>query len=175
MRFPSFLLSRRLNLLLFAGLLMAQAPEADAPATLPGGRVLDTEAAQALWAGRKAVFIDVLPAPPRPAGLPAGTLWQGRPRRDIPGSAWLPDTGYPTLPPAMAAYFAANLARLSGGAREAALVFYCRAHCRHSWQAAQRAIALGYTGVAWYPGGTDAWEAAGLPLSQATPVPRLGE
>jgi PQQ-dependent catabolism-associated CXXCW motif protein len=161
--------------MLLAGLLMAQAPEADAPATLPGGTVLDTEAARALWAAQAAVFIDVLPAPPRPAGLPAGTLWQGRPRRDIPGSAWLPDTGYPTLPPAMAAYFAASLTRLSGGAHDAALVFYCRAHCRHSWQAARRAIALGYTRVAWYPGGTDAWEAAGLPLSQATPVPRPGE
>ncbi len=161
--------------MVLAGMLMAQAPEADAPATLPGGRVLDTAAARALWAARAAVFIDVLPAPPRPAGLPAGTLWQGRPRRDIPGSVWLPDTGYPTLTPAMAEYFAASLARLSGGAQDAALVFYCRAHCRHSWQAAQRAIALGYTGVAWYPGGTDAWEAAGLPLSQATPVRRPGE
>jgi len=40
-----------------------------------------------------------------------------------------------------------------------------------SWNAAKRAIALGYT-VAWYPDGTDGWQDAGLPLSVAVPVPR---
>ena len=33
-----------------------------------------------------------------------------------------------------------------------------------SWNAAKRALALGYTHVAWYPEGTDGWAAADLPL-----------
>ena len=37
-----------------------------------------------------------------------------------------------------------------------------------SWNAAKRALALGYGNVAWFPDGTDAWEALGLPLSQAS-------
>jgi rhodanese-related sulfurtransferase len=44
-----------------------------------------------------------------------------------------------------------------------------------SWNAAKRALALGYSNVAWYPEGTDAWFAALLPLQDATPEPRPGE
>jgi rhodanese-related sulfurtransferase len=40
-----------------------------------------------------------------------------------------------------------------------------------SWNAAKRALAMGYSNVAWYPEGTDGWAAADLPLQQATPVP----
>jgi rhodanese-related sulfurtransferase len=40
-----------------------------------------------------------------------------------------------------------------------------------SWNAAKRALALGYKNVAWYPDGTDGWEAAGLPLQEAKPEP----
>ena len=38
--------------------------------------------------------------------------------------------------------------------------------------AAKRALALGYTNVAWYPEGSDGWAAAGLPLEKRTPEPR---
>ena len=38
--------------------------------------------------------------------------------------------------------------------------------------AAKRAIALGYTHVAWYPDGTDGWAADQLPLESRTPLPR---
>ena len=41
-----------------------------------------------------------------------------------------------------------------------------------SWNAAKRALALGYTRVAWYPEGTDGWAADGLPLEARTPVAR---
>ena len=51
------------------------------------------------------------------------------------------------------------------------LLFYCLRDCWMSWNAAKRAIALGYT-VAWYPDGTDGWQDAGLPLSAAVPAPR---
>jgi hypothetical protein len=40
-----------------------------------------------------------------------------------------------------------------------------------SWNAAKRALALGYKNVAWYPDGTDGWEAAELPLQEAKPEP----
>ena len=43
--------------------------------------------------------------PPRPRNLPEGTLWHDKPRADIPGSIWLPDTGYGELAPSMAELF----------------------------------------------------------------------
>ena len=144
--------------------------KAPVPATLAGARVLSTAEAHALWQDHAAVFIDVLPQPPRPSGLPAGTLWHRPPRLDIPGSLWLPDIGYGALAAPMQAYFAANLRPL----RDRRLVFYCLAGCWHSWNAAKRALALGCPRVAWYPGGTDAWQAAGLPLAPATPQKRPG-
>ena len=64
------------------------------PATLAGARVLTTEEAEATWRAGKAVFIDVLPRPPKPQNLPEGTIWREKPRLNIPGSVWLPDTGY---------------------------------------------------------------------------------
>jgi PQQ-dependent catabolism-associated CXXCW motif protein len=145
--------------------------KAPTPATLSGARVLTTAEAQALWQDRAAAFIDVLPQPPRPEGLPAGTLWRPQQRRDIPGSVWLPDTGYGALAPPMQDYLARNLATAAGTGRERLLVFYCRPNCWHSWNAAKRARTLGYR-VAWYPGGTEAWAQAGLPLEESAPLPR---
>jgi hypothetical protein len=40
-----------------------------------------------------------------------------------------------------------------------------------SWNAAKRALALGYKNVAWYPEGTDGWAAAALPLVTSEPHP----
>ena len=39
-----------------------------------------------------------------------------------------------------------------------------------SWNAAKRALAMGYANIAWYPAGTDGWSAAGLPLQKAAPA-----
>ena len=44
-----------------------------------------------------------------------------------------------------------------------------------SWNAAKRVIMWGYTGVIWYPEGTDGWQDAGLPLEEAKPALRSGE
>ena len=57
------------------------------------------------------------------------------------------------------------------GRRDAPVVFYCLANCWMSWNAAKRAASWGYTRVYWYRDGTDGWEAAGLPLAAAAPVP----
>src|SRR5262249_10505196 len=78
---------------------------APVPAPLYAATVLSTEEAHALWDKHGVAFIDVLPQVPRPAGLPASTVWREKPREDIPGSIWLPDTGYGALAPVMQQYF----------------------------------------------------------------------
>jgi PQQ-dependent catabolism-associated CXXCW motif protein len=141
------------------------------PETLQGARVLTTADAKRLWESRAAVFVDVMPHAPRPSNLPAGTIWRERPRSNIPGSVWLPDTGYGELAAVTEKYLSDNLARATAGNRAKPLVFYCLKDCWMSWNAAKRALAMGYSNVAWYPEGTDGWAAADLPLQQATPVP----
>lgn len=145
---------------------------APVPATLNGARVIETKEAEAIWRDKRGAFVDVLPRPPKPANLLPETVWRDKPRHDIPGSLWLPDTGYGRLAPATEAYFHDGLARASGGKRDALLVIYCQANCWMSWNAAKRALSYGYSNVAWYPEGTDGWEQAGLPLVDAQPEPR---
>ena len=144
---------------------------APVPAALRGARVLGTAEAEALWRAGAAAFIDVLPHPPKP-NLPAGTVWRDAPRPHIPGSLWLPDTGYGELAEVTESYFRRGLARASGGDPARPLVFYCQANCWMSWNAAKRALTYGYASVAWYPEGTDGWRRADLPMQDATPEPR---
>ena len=87
------------------------------PTTLQGAAVLSTDAARDHWERRDAVFIDVLPQVPRPTGLPASTIWRQKSREDVPGSVWLPDTGYGALAPVMERYFQHGLEQASGGMR----------------------------------------------------------
>jgi PQQ-dependent catabolism-associated CXXCW motif protein len=145
------------------------------PATLRGARVVTTDEAEAIWEAGGAAFVDVLPRAPRPANLPAGTLWREKPRLNIPGSLWLPDTGYGELAPVMERYFGAGLQEITRGDRAMTLVIYCLRGCWMSWNAAKRAMTMGYANVVWYPDGTDGWEEAGLPLAEAKPSPRPGE
>ena len=145
---------------------------APVPQTLAGGRVLTTAEAEAIWRAKSGVFIDVLPRPPRPPNLPAGTLWRDKPRLNIPGSIWLPDTGYGELAQATESYLRHGVDRASGGNRAALLVVYCQADCWMSWNAAKRILSYGYSNVAWYPDGTDGWERAKLPTEDAQPEPR---
>ena len=148
---------------------------APTPVTLRGAQVLATAEAEAIWRSHSAAFVDVLPRTPRPRGLPAGTYWRDKPRADIPGSIWLPDTGYGELAPVTVEYFSAGLEKATNGDRARLVVFYCLADCWMSWNAAKRALSLGYGNVAWYREGTDGWSAARLPLQDATPEPRSGE
>lgn len=142
---------------------------APTPASLAGARVVDTSTAEALWRAHT-VFVDVMPRPPRPANLPAGTLWRDPPRRNIPGSVWLPNTGYGELAAPTESYLRRGVAHATGGDRAKPLVVYCQRDCWMSWNAARRLIAWGYTQVLWYPDGTDGWEFADLPLEDATPA-----
>jgi PQQ-dependent catabolism-associated CXXCW motif protein len=148
---------------------------APVPATLAGVRVLTTDEAEAIWRGGTGVFIDVLPRAPKPQNLPAGTIWRERPRLNIPGSVWLPDTGYGALAAATEDYLRHGLARATGGNNTTLLVIYCQADCWMSWNAAKRVLSYGYSNVAWYPEGTDGWQRANLPMADSQPEPRADE
>ena len=145
---------------------------APVPVTLKGATVIDTSQAFDLWRRHAATFIDALPHPPKPDGLPKNAVWRETPRDDIPGSLWLPDTGYGALADVTQRYFEKGLQKASGGDRQRPLAFYCLTNCWMSWNAAKRAIAMGYAHVYWYPDGTDGWAAAGHPLEAARPEPR---
>jgi len=143
---------------------------APVPATVAGGRAIATDEAERLWREKRAVFVDVLPAPRRPEGLKPDALWKPLPRRDIPGSVWLPDVGRGALAEPLDAYFRSALERATGGSKSAPLVLYCLADCWMSWNATKRAAAYGYTQLFWYRDGTTGWEAAALPMEEATPA-----
>jgi PQQ-dependent catabolism-associated CXXCW motif protein len=142
------------------------------PTSLKGAHVIATPEAYKIWKDGHAIFLDVLPHAPRPANLPPGTIWRERPRLNIPGSVWLPDTGYGTLAPSTEDYLRTNVARISGGDRAKMLVVYCQRACWMSWNAAKRILAMGYANVAWYPDGTDGWQEVDLPLQESKPEPQ---
>ena len=141
---------------------------APVPATLSGAEVLSTEQLQALIQTEAPLLIDVMPAPRKPRET---SLWISPKRDNIPGSHWLANTGYGELSDEFANFFEQELMMLTGGNPGRRLVFYCEADCWMSWNAAKRALALGYQNVAWYPRGTDGWKAAGLPLNKSEPAP----
>src|SRR5262245_14859350 len=118
---------------------------APTPATLKGARVVTTLQAEQIWKDGGAVFLDVLPHAPRPANLPPGTIWRERARLSIPGSIWLPDTGYGSLSQVMEDYLRTSLARATSGELAKMLVIYCQRACWMSWNAAKRIIEMGYT------------------------------
>jgi PQQ-dependent catabolism-associated CXXCW motif protein len=142
---------------------------APTPSGLMGATTLDTAAAERLWREGSALFVDVMPRDPKPANLPAGTVWRDRRRDNIPGSVWLANVGYGALSDEVEVFFRRSLDELTAGDPARALVFYCQVHCWMSWNAAKRAVALGYIRVHWYPEGTEGWAAAGLPLAEAHP------
>jgi PQQ-dependent catabolism-associated CXXCW motif protein len=145
--------------------------KAPTPATLSGATVVSTPEAQALWHNKAAVFIDVLPHPPKPADLPARTVWHDPPHRSVPGAVWLRDVGFGALAPAMEDYFRRGLAEVTGDDHAKPLLFFCKRDCWMSWNAAKRALAAGYSKVYWYPDGVEGWSEAGLALEEVRPQP----
>ncbi len=141
---------------------------APVPATLEGADVLNTEALRALIEAEAPLLIDVMPAPRKPRDT---GLWLPPKRDNLPGSHWLANTGYGELSDEFAEFFEQELARLTLGDASRRLVFYCETDCWMSWNAAKRALSLGYENVGWYPDGSDGWKAAGLSLESAEPLP----
>jgi PQQ-dependent catabolism-associated CXXCW motif protein len=160
---------------------LAQVPEpkdyrtsdyrAPVPATLAGADVLDAEEVRALVERGQAILIDVYPRPPRPENLPVNTVWRDPTHQSIAGAFWLPNVGHGVLSPAVQTYFVTRLSELTGGDKARRLVFFCQRDCWMSWNAAKRALVLGYTNVAWFPEGTEAWEEMGRPLVEVRPLP----
>ena len=141
---------------------------APVPATLEGAEVLSTGALEALIKAEQPLLIDVMPAPRKPRDT---GLWLPPKRDNIPGSHWLANTGYGELSDEFSVFFEQELSALTAEDPGRRLVFYCEADCWMSWNAAKRALELGYDNVAWYPLGTDGWKAAGLPLERSEPAP----
>ncbi|MEP7182690.1 MAG: rhodanese-like domain-containing protein [Betaproteobacteria bacterium] len=64
--------------------------------------------------------------------------------------------------------FGQYLQQATHGSKEMPIVLYCQGpQCWMSYNAALRAINLGYKNVLWYRGGIEAWERAGLPFANA--------
>ena len=80
-------------------------------------------------------------------------------------------SGFGALAEATQRYFETGLEKATGGDKKKPLVFYCLADCWMSWNAAKRALSLGYADVYWYPEGTDGWEKSGHPLEDRAPEP----
>lgn len=142
---------------------------APVPATLAGARVIGADEARELRTAKSAVFIDVYPRAPKPAGLPEGTIWRDPVHDTIEGAVWLPNVGYGGLSPEVERYFADQLVQLTGGDRMKPVVFFCQRDCWMSWNAAKRAMALGYRNVIWFSEGTDAWLDLGEDLVHVEP------
>jgi PQQ-dependent catabolism-associated CXXCW motif protein len=140
-------------------------PNGDVPETLRGGTVIHTQSLAELIAQKHPVLIDVVPAPRRP---PSG-VFLPPPHPAIPGTVWLPGIGWGKLSDEMALFLAFRLEELTGGDHARPLVFYCRPHCWLSWNAAFRAIQVGYSQVYWYPDGIESWQQTGLPTKPVRP------
>jgi PQQ-dependent catabolism-associated CXXCW motif protein len=142
--------------------------QAEVPDTLAGAEVIGDAAAHALWLAGTVGFIDALPRAPKPE-LPAGTVWHEAPHESIPGALWLPNTGYAELAPETLDYLRAGLEAVTQGDPAAPVVVFCKRDCWMSWNAARRAVALGYARVFWYPAGVDGWRESGWSVETTQP------
>ena len=130
------------------------APHGPTPNQIPGGQVITTKGLLPLLQQREVpvrVFDVLGAAQGLPQAIPAA--WAAQPGR-------FDDETQSRL--------AQLLRQASGGRRDVALVFYCGGpQCWMSYNAALRAIQLGYPNVMWYRGGMEAWQRAGQALSGA--------
>lgn len=124
------------------------------PASIPGGQLITTKGLVALVQAKQAPYMlfDVLGGPQTlPNAIPAAFLAQ-------PGS----------FNDQISQQFGQMLQQAAGGRKDVPLIFYCLStQCWMSYNAALRAINLGYTNVLWYRGGIEAWQQAGLPTQHA--------
>lgn len=138
--------------------LHAGAMHGPTPNAIPGGRLVTTpELAQLLRdANAQALVFDVLGGPQQlPNAIPVVPASQ-------PGN----------FQDQTQQQFGQFLQQATQGRKDRPMVFYCQsAQCWMSYNAALRAINLGYTRVLWYRGGIEAWQQAGLPLGNAGYAP----
>ncbi len=141
------------------------------PETVPGGTRITLKEVIKHHKEKTAHFLDVM-AHTGTGPDPIDGHWRlSQPRHNIPGSLWLPDVGTGTLSESMTHYFQTNLEKFTKGNKAQPIIIYCTADCWMAWNAVRRAASYGYTNLLWYPEGTEDWQAAGHPLTKATPVP----
>jgi PQQ-dependent catabolism-associated CXXCW motif protein len=124
------------------------------PMSIPGGSVVTTgQIRGALDSGRRDfILVDALDAPGH---------------QTIPGAVRIPFAGEAgSFRDPVQSQLYARLMQLTNGRTQYPLVFFCEgSKCWESYNAALRAINMGFNDVYWYRGGIDAWQAAGLPMA----------
>jgi rhodanese-related sulfurtransferase len=123
------------------------------PATIPGGQVITTKGLVALLRGGQvpALVLDV---------LGGAEIIQGA-QYAVPAS----QAG--TFNDQTQQQFGQFLQQATNGNKQYPIVTYCLStQCWMSYNAALRAINLGYTNVLWYRGGIEAWKQAGMPTQR---------
>ena len=122
---------------------------APTPLAIPGAQVIDTPALrERIAAGSPQLLFDAI---------------GGEGHDSIPGAIWLPGAGGGSdFGDAVQQQLAKTLALVTAGDPGRPLVFFCvNRNCWLSYNAALRAVRLGYREVYWYRGGLQAWRAAG--------------
>ena len=121
---------------------------APTPATIPGAQVITTRGLVELLGSTevRALLFDVLGGQERiPGAIGAVPAAQAGSFRDQTQQE-----------------FGGFLRQVTEGNPDTPLVFYClSSHCWMSYNAALRAVHLGYRNVLWYRGGIEAWKKAG--------------
>jgi len=141
------------------------------PDALPGGRVLTLKETLTLYTDPDVVLIDVLSAGDVEPDPFDGSWSIDDPHNNIPGSVWLPNVGRGYLDETMSRYFEEQLSQSSKKNFDAQLIFYCIDDCWMAWNAAKRAMTLGYTNVSWFRRGMTVWEPGNHPVAVARAVP----
>lgn len=124
---------------------------APTPREIPGARMISTLELRKL-----------LQSPQGPRPLLFDVLG-GEGHASLPGAIWLPGAGRgSSFDDGLQAKLAELLASATQGDRARALVFFCASpQCWLSYNAALRAVRMGYAKVLWYRGGIEAWGAGG--------------
>ena len=140
------------------------------PSFIPGGTAVDSQWMRNPANQKGLTLVDVYP----PKGLgpdPLDGSWRAsETRTSINGATWLPEVGRGHLEQDALDYFTRNLKRLSDGNKGHPMVFFCTADCWQGWNAAYRAIRMGYTNIHWYADGTDGWLENGGTVVPVEPV-----
>ena len=131
------------------------------PASIPGGQVVTTRQLVATLGARREGGANALPP------LLLFDVLGGMER--LPGALnAVPAHQAGSFDDNVQREFGAYLKQVTQGRQDLPLVFYCASTmCWMSYNAALRAIRMGYQKVGWYRGGVEAWKEAGLPIERA--------
>ncbi len=128
------------------------------PNSIPGGQLVTTQGLVSLLARRdvKALVFDVLGGP-----------------ETLPEAQFAVPAHQPgSFDDQTQREFGQYLKQVTQGRQDTPLVFYCASvQCWMSYNAALRAIRMGFSNVLWYRGGLEAWKAAGQPVRRQGGMP----